>query len=185
MQWDQSMDAQGTLLFPDRRLDGAFPVTDARGTPIARVTASWSGGRFTVNTLEDEPLCAGATSRGWLSGKWQATDAAGAPLLTMTAKPLRNTAVVHLARGGELIVHGSPWRRDFTVVDRDGRTVLAAAPRTAALSPHQYDYAVQQTTPATLEVPEAIAIVQTWRMVKKSDAAVLAATSSTVAATGV
>jgi hypothetical protein len=39
-----------TLLFPDRRIDGAFPVTDAHGNPIARVTAAWTGGRASMTT---------------------------------------------------------------------------------------------------------------------------------------
>ena len=172
------------LFFPDRRTDGAFPVTDAHGNPIARVSAAWSGGRFTVTGIDGSPLCAGGTSRWWRSGKWQVSDADGAPLLTVTAKPLRNTAVVQLARDGELTLRGSPWRRDFTVLGQDGRTVLSAAPRTSALSPRQHDYAVHQPTPGALRLAEVVAIVQVWRMVKKADVAVLAATSSTAAAAG-
>ena len=173
-----------TLFFPERRIDGAFPVTDAHGNPVAKVTAAWSGGRFSVSAIDGDPLCEGVTSRWWLSGKWQVTDADGVPLLTVTAKPLRNAAAVQLARGGELIVRGSPWRRDFVVVDQDGRTVLSASPRTSAVSPRQHDYAVQQSAPGALRLAEVIAIVQVWRVVKKSDVAVLAATSSTAAAAG-
>jgi hypothetical protein len=178
------MTEQDTLVFPERRIRGAFPVVDAHGNPVARITAMWSGGRFSVTAADGAPLCNGATSRRWPSGKWQVTDAQRRPLLTVTAKPLRNTAAVHLARGGELIVRGSPWRRGFAVVDQDGRTVLSAAPRTPPLSPHQHHYAVHQSSPGTLRLAEVIAIVQVWRMVKKSDAAVLAATTSTAAATG-
>ena len=29
-----------TLMFPDRRIDGAFPVTYIHGNPVARVTAA-------------------------------------------------------------------------------------------------------------------------------------------------
>jgi len=178
------MTEQDTLLFPERRIHGAFPVTDAHGNPVARVTATWGGGRFSVTAGDGGPLCDGATSRWWLSGKWQVTDARGQPLLTVTAKPLRNTAAVHLTRGGDLIVRGSPWRPDFAVVDQNGRTVLSAAPRTSPVSPRQHDYAVHQSIPGTLHPAEVIAIVQVWRMVKKSDAAVLTATTSTAAAAG-
>ena len=176
------MTEHGTLLFPDRRIHGAFPVTDTHGNPVARVTATWSGGRFSVTTLDGGPMCDGATSRWWPTGKWQVTDAQGRPLLTVSAKPLRNTAAVHLARGRDLIMRGSPWRRDFAVLDEDGRTVLSAAPRTPPISPRQHDYAVHQSIPGTLNLAEMIAIVQVWRMVKKSDAAVLAATSTAAAA---
>ena len=181
---EDPMTEQDTLFFPERRIDGAFPVTDAHGNPVARVTATWSGGRFSVTSIDRGQLCEGATSRWWLSGKWQVNDADGAPLLTVAAKPLRNSAVVHLARDGDLIVRGSPWRRDFTVADPQGRTVLSAAPRTSSVSPRQHDYAVHQSTPGALRLAEVIAIVQVWRMVKKSDAAVLAATSTTVLAPG-
>ena len=78
----------------------------------------------------------------------------------MSAKPLRNTAAVHMARGSDLIMRGSPWRRDFAVLDEDGRTVLSAAPRTSPMSPRQHDYAVQQSIPGTLNLTEMIAIVQ-------------------------
>ena len=121
-----------TLLFPGRRIDGAFPVTDAAGDPVARVTAEWSGGRFSVTAVNGTALCDGATSRWWLTGRWQVSNADGAPLLTVIAKPLRNTAVVSLARGEEFAVRGSPWRQDFTVTDRDGRTVLSGTTRTSA-----------------------------------------------------
>ena len=176
------MTERDTLLFPERRVQGAFPVTDAHGNPIARVTATWDGGRFCVTTIDGGPMCDGATSRWWLSGRWDVTDAQGRPLLTVTARPLRNTAAVHLARGSDLIMRGSPWRRDFAVLDQDGRTVLSAEPRTSPMSPRQYDYAVHQAIPGALDLAEMIAIVQVWRMVKKSDAAVLAATTTAVAA---
>ena len=60
--------------------------------------------------------------------------------------------------------------------------MLSAAPRTSPMSPRQHDYAVHQSIPGTLNLAEMIAIVQVWRMVKKSDAAVLAATTTAVAA---
>jgi hypothetical protein len=63
------------------------------------------------------------------------------------------TALVQLASGAELIVRGSPWRRDFTVIDQDARTVLSAAPQTSAVSPRQHDYAVHQSTPGALRRP--------------------------------
>lgn len=173
-----------TLLFPDRRIDGAFLVTDPEGNPVAKVTAAWSGGRFTVTSVDGGTLSEGVTSRWWLTGKWDVTDGDGAPLLTMTAKSLRNAAAVDLACGGRLVVSGSAWRRGFVVVDQDGHTVLSGAPRNAVLSPRQHNYAVQRPTPGALSLAEVIAIVQVWRMVKKSEVAVIAATTSTVTAAG-
>lgn len=177
------MTEYATLLFPGRRVDGALPVTDPAGNALARITVAKGGGRFTAATADGSTVCQGRTSRWSLSGTWRVTGAAGGALLSVTAKPLRSTAAVSLADGRRLVVHGSPWRRGFTVTDQDGRTVLTGTPRTGALSPRQYDYAVRQPTPGSLQLAEVIAIVQVWRMVQKSEAAVLAASTVTSTAT--
>ena len=49
------MTERDTLLFPERRVHGAFPVTDAHGNPVARVTATWDGGRFSVTDHRRRP----------------------------------------------------------------------------------------------------------------------------------
>jgi hypothetical protein len=79
-------------------------------------------------------------------------------------------------------VRGSAWRRDFIVTDVDGAPVLTAVPRTSAVSFRQHDYAVVQTRPV-FQLPEIVALVQIWRMVRKNDAAT-ASGAAGVAATG-
>ena len=63
--------------------------------------------------------------------------------------------------------------------------MLSAAPRTSAPSRHgNTTTRCTSPPPGGLRLAEVIAIVQVWRMVKKFDVAVLAATSSTAATTG-
>ena len=69
-----------------------------------------------------------------------------------------------------VVFRGSPWKRDFTVTDPAGPTVLNAVPQTGALSIHPHDYAVQQTGPV-FDLAEMVAVVQIWRMVKKQEGA--------------
>jgi hypothetical protein len=157
-----------SFVFPDCRERGTFPVRNSRGRAVARITASWTGTRFTVSTPDGQPLCAATT--GWLglSGNWQATRDDDGPLLQVRATLLRSAATVTLARGGTLLVRGSAWRRDFIVTDGTDRVVLTAAPRTSALSIHPQDYAVTLLQPV-LDLTELIALVQIWRMVGRTE----------------
>ena len=61
--------------------------------------------------------------------------------------------------------------------------VLTALPQTSAMSFRPHDYVVKQTG-TLLRLPEIVAIVQVWRMVKKNDsaAAIGAATAAGAAA---
>ena len=86
-------------------------------------------------------------------------------------------------RGGDFVVRGSAWRRDFTVTDATGTSVLTAAAQTSALSFRPHDYAVQQTG-TVLRLPEIVAIVQIWRMIKKSDSAAAAGAATAAGAAG-
>ena len=61
--------------------------------------------------------------------------------------------------------------------------MLAATPRTSALSLRPYDFAVRQSQ-GGFSLPEIVALVQIWRMVRKSeDAAAAGAVTAGVAAT--
>jgi uncharacterized protein YxjI len=158
------------LAFPDRRHEGRFPVTDQDGRVVARISARWSGTSFTVTDAGGRPLCAGTAGRWGLARSWRATGPDGRPLLSVTTSLMFTKAEVHIERGADFVVRGSAWRRDFAVTDVDGQTVLTAVPRTSSWSFRQHDYAVQQTRPV-LDLAEVVALVQTWRMVRKNDAA--------------
>jgi hypothetical protein len=170
-----------TLRFPDHKPKGRFPVLDDRGGVVALISAAWTGTSFTATDRDERPLCAGSTSWWGMSGKWQATGADSGPLMLVRTGILRARASVRLERGDVFEVHGSAWRRDFTVTDADGQTVLTALPQTSAFSFRPYDYAVEQQTPA-FQLAEIVALVQIWRMVRKAEAS--AAAAGTIAATG-
>ncbi len=84
---------------------------------------------------------------------------------------LKDIATVRLERGGTLVLRGNPWARDFTIRDGNDAVVLAAEPRTSPLSLHQYDYAVREVLSGVLLIPEMIAVVQIWRMIRPKTSA--------------
>jgi hypothetical protein len=174
-------DAGTTLLFPDRRSRGRrYPVTDARGTAVAQITAGWSMTRFTVADPAGRPLASAATGWSGFSRTWRAALADGSPLLTLTARMFRAGATAELADGTVLTVRGSAWRRDFTVTAADGTPVLVASPRTSAVSLRPYDYAVSQPRPV-LSLPTVVVLVQVWRTVRKAEGAAAGAGAATAA----
>jgi hypothetical protein len=170
--------APTALVFPDRRHRGRFPVRDDRGRLVAYIATSWTGTSFTATDADEHPVC--AASQGWLglSGRWRATGPDGEPLLEVSSGVLRPRAEVTLQRGGVFLLRGSAWRRDFIVTDPAGETVLGAVPRTPALSFRQHDYAVAQARPV-FGLPEIVALVQIWRMVRKNEASAAAGSAAT------
>ena len=170
-----------TLLFPDRRTRGRYPVTDVRGSVVAQITAGWSMTRFTVADPSDRPLASAATGWAGLSRTWHATLADGGPLLTLTARVFRAGATAQLADGTVLTVRGSAWRRDFTVTAADGTPLLLASPRTPAVSLRAHSYAVTQPRPV-LSLPTVVVLVQVWRTVRKAEGAAAGASAATAAA---
>lgn len=165
------------LVFPDRKTQGWFPVTDARGRPVARITAAWTGGRFTVTDPDDHQLCRGWATTAGLSGYWKVVGANDAlMLLTVKVSLLRNRATVHLERGPQLVMRGNPWLTGFTVTDAAGREVLTGEHR-------QHDYVVHAVDGPLLPA-EALAVVQIWRIVRKTAIAASTAATSTVVASG-
>jgi hypothetical protein len=173
--------APSSLTFPDRRQGGRFPVTDATGTTVARISTRWTGTSFVASDANDRVLCEASTAWWGLSPTWRATGPDARAMLSLTTRLMRTSASVHLERGGDFVVRGSAWRRDFIVTDVDGAPVLTAVPRTSAVSFRQHDYAVVQTRPV-FQLPEIVALVQIWRMVRKNDAATASGAAGAAAA---
>ena len=172
------------LAVPDRKESGRFPVRHRDGRPAAHVSVKWTGTAFTATDADDEPLCAAAVGWGGLSSTWKATGPDGRPLLSVKKSWAGTRADVTLARGGTFVLRGSAWRRDFTVTDAQGATVLSAVPQTSALSFHPFHYAVEQARPV-FDLAEVVALVQIWRLVKKQESAVAAAgAAGAIGATG-
>ena len=161
------------LVFPDRKVQGRYPVLDGDDQVVATIATTWTGSSFTAVDADGRPLCTGRAAMWGLSGRWTTTGPDGGPLLTVVKSVWRAQAVVTLASGGTLTVAGSVWKREFAVSDAAGRAVLAATPRTSALSLHPHDFAVRRH-PDGLTVPEVVALVQSWRMARKSDDATAA-----------
>ncbi|MGY1761434.1 hypothetical protein ACI79G_04280 [Geodermatophilus sp. SYSU D00779] len=148
-------------------------MTDSNGV-VARITADWTGNRFTVTDAQGAPLCAARTSCWRLPTRWRATGPDGSLLLTARMRGItRTSAEVHLQRGGRFLVQGSAWRRDFRVTDEHGEVILTAAPRASAWSLRPHDYAVQQA-PGTFQLEEVIALVHIWRTTMKEESATAA-----------
>ena len=176
------MNHPNVLVFPDRRERGRYTVRDGQGRTVARIATTWTGTTFTASDADGQPLCAAAARWLGLSGTWHATGPDGQRLLRVHASSLRRKATVTLPRGETLIVQGSVRRRDFTATDSAGRTLLTAVPRTSAMSFHPHDYAISQPRPA-LGLPELVALVQIWRMIRKAESDATAASTAAMTAT--
>jgi uncharacterized protein YxjI len=166
-----------TLVFADRRRAGAYPVTDQSGADVALIRRGLGRERFVAEDPTGARLCAGSAGRWGTSNLWRATGSAGEPLLELRKDLLRTRAGLRLERGGDLVVHGSVWRRDFEVREGD-LVVLSAVPRTSALSMRPYEYGVQQHSDR-LTLAEIVAVVHIWRMLRKRDDASAAGAAST------
>ena len=166
-----------TLVFADRRQDGAYPVTDPSGAVVARIRVSRGGSHFVAEDAGGSTLCAASTNRWGMSNLWRATGSAGESLLEVRKSMWRATAALTLARGGEMVVEGSVWRRDFQVRDAD-RVVLSALPQRSVISLRPHEYAVTQSSGA-LSLAETVAVVHIWRQLRKRDDATSAVAAST------
>src|SRR4051794_14626691 len=166
-----------TLVFADRRRAGAYAVADQSGADVAMIRRGIGRERFVAEDPTGARLCAGSAGRWGTSNLWRATDSTGSPLLELSKDLWRARASLRLERGGELVVHGSVWRRDFEVRDSD-LVVLSAVPRTSALSMRPYEYGVQQHS-GRLTLAEVVAVVHIWRTLRKRDDASAAGAAST------
>jgi hypothetical protein len=144
---------------------------------VALISTSWTGASFSVDGKDGHLLCQASAGFFGLSPTWSATDSEGRPLLRLSRRLLASKADVRLERGGEYLVRGSAWKRDFVVTDDRGRAVLRAVPRTPAVSFHPHDYTVEPTG-EVFRLDELIALVQIWRMVLKGDSSATAANSA-------
>jgi uncharacterized protein YxjI len=172
-----------TLVFPDRRHRGTFPVRDGGGRLVARIATRWTGTAFTAADADGHPLCAASTGWFGLRGRWRATGPDGRPLLQVDRSLLRPRATLTLAAGARFAIHGSVWRRDFSITDAAGLPVLTAVPTTPALSLRPHDYAVAVVRPV-LGLAEVVALVQIWRMAAKGDDSAGGATATMAASAG-
>ena len=165
------------FVFPDHKNQGWFPITDAAGRPVARITAAWTGGRFYVTAPDDRALCRGWATTAGLRGYWKVVGANDVvPLMTVQVGLLRNRSTIRLERGPELTMRGNPWLTGFTVTGADGQRVLTGEHR-------HHDYVVHAVD-GSLLLPEVLAVVQIWRMVRKTAIAASAAATSSAIATG-
>jgi hypothetical protein len=176
------MEIQGSLRFTDRRDCGAFPVYDAKGMEVARIKTGRAGTRFTATDGNGALLCSGVA--GWLglSGVWRISGPDGQPLLTVRKNPLRARAVASRERGQDVVIAGSVWKRDFQVTDAAGTLILTAVPSSASLTFQPHEYVIQQPQPV-LGLAEIVAIVATWRLIRKSENAAVAGVAATGAIT--
>ncbi len=176
------MEIQGWLRFTDRRDRGAFPVHDAAGLEVARITTGRAGTRFNATDSNGALLCAGEATWLGLSGVWRISGPSGQPLLAVRMSPLRTRAVASLERGDDVVISGSVWRRDFQVTDASGDVILTAVPASAPLSLQPHEYVIEQPK-STLSLAEVVAVVATWRLMRKADSAVVAGVAATAVIT--
>jgi hypothetical protein len=176
------MENQGWLKFTDRRDRGAFPVYDAAGAEVARITTGRAGTRFKAMDSDGALLCEGAA--GWLglSGVWRTTGPARKPLLIVRKSPLRPRAVATLAHGADVVIRGSVWKRDFQVMGTTGAVLLTASPSAPSLSLQPHEYVIHQPK-EVLTLAEVVALVASWRLIRKSENAAVAGAGVTAAIT--
>ena len=167
------MEIQGWLRFTDRRDRGAFPVYDAAGLEVARIKTSRAGTRFNATDSNGALLCAGTAAWLGLSGVWRTSGPSGQPLLAVRKSPLRARAVAALERGSDVVMRGSVWKRDFQVTDASGAVILTALPSAASLSLQPHEFVIEQPE-HILSLAEVVALVATWRLMRKSDNAATA-----------
>lgn len=172
------METQGWLRFTDRRVRGAFPVYDAAGTEVARITTGRLGARFEATDSNGVLLCAGAARLLGLSGVWRTSGPSSQPLLVARKSLLRARAAAELERGGDLVIRGSVWKRDFQVTDAAGAVILTAVPTSPLLSLRPDEFVIEQATPM-LSLAEVVALVAIWRLIRKADNAAAAGVAVT------
>lgn len=89
----------------------------------------------------------------------------GRPLLELRKHTFRSGALIHLARGGELTLEGSLWRKDFVVRDAEG--VVLDARLGAGSRRLRRDLVVEHV--GRLTGAEAVVIVQVWLELRRRD----------------
>ena len=106
-----------------------------------------------------------STGRWGMSNLWRAEDSAGQPLLELRKHTFRSGARVELARGGELAVEGSLWRKDFSVREGDEVVLDARAGKGSRLL--RKELVVEHLERLTLT--EAVVVVEVWLELRRRD----------------
>lgn len=115
---------ENTLLFPDKKEDGRYPVTDPQEPPVAYIDTNRSGSSFTATTADGADLCV-SKRRGVLSRHWDIVDGTSAPLASQRSRWSLGTAV-EMPDGRELSIKGNWTNRGWTMTDEQGNVLLAA-----------------------------------------------------------
>lgn len=152
------LEAPQILGFADRRDgDGGFPVTDRAGAVVARIETAFLRSQFVAYDAAGNLLC-----RGRLRplGPWEATDASGAPLASISrgAFDQHRLVLAHARLRGSL--RGRAFSREWRVEDDAGTVVLAAVPHKAGWIFAPDAWLVQSSLP----LAETVAVVELHRM---------------------
>ncbi len=170
------MTAPDVLAFSDRKVRGAFPVTEPSGAVVATIRVGfWSGTSFEAVGADGEPLCSGRRL-GLLSNTWGVVDPRGSELASMRPSVWGTRKTVTLPAGRVLSVEGRVFSRDWALRDEQGDAVLTSTPTTAAWS-FRPDAWVVRCHDASLDLAQVVAIVQLNRMVVKARRSASAAAS--------
>jgi hypothetical protein len=140
-------------------------VRDESGTVVASVTRRRGGTSLEVRGSSGAVMGSASTGRWGMSNLWRAEDSAGQPLLELRKHTFRSGARVQLARGGELTVEGSFWRKDFAV--REGEVVVLDARPAKGSRLLRKELVVAQAGRLTLT--EAVLIVEVWLELRRRD----------------
>lgn len=171
------MPAPDVLDFSDRKVDGAYAVTEPSGATVAWIDVPfWSGSSFSAVTAAGEPLCEGRRS-GFFSVTWQATDPGGRPLGSVRSAFFGSSKVVTLADGRTLTLRGQLFGREWSLQDAEGRDVLSSAPTSSAWS-FRPDAWLVRCHDLSLSLAEVVAVVQLNRMIVKAARSSSASASS-------
>jgi uncharacterized protein YxjI len=146
------------------RFSGA-EVRDAAGVLVATVARRRGGTSLEVRDSAGALLGTASTGRWGMSNLWRAEDSAGQPLLELRKHTFRSGARIQLARGGDLTVEGSFWRKDFAV--RAGEAVVLEARPSRGSRQLRKELVVESTGHLTLT--EAVIVVQVWAELRRRD----------------
>jgi len=163
---DLPMTVSEALVFADKKQDGAFPVTAADGSVVARIAVRWTGSSFEATTAEGTPLCSGKHHSAF-SRHWEAYSPGGTQLALVRSSLWGRGKTVTLADGRELRVGGSAFSRGWTVTDAAGRTVLDADAQGSSFSFHPDGFAVR-CYDDSLGLAQIVAIVELNRLIVKA-----------------
>lgn len=161
------MSVPDVLAFADRKVDGAYPVTEPSGRTVATIHVSfWSGTSFEAFGADGEPLCSGNRAGIW-SSTFDAVDPRGSALVSVRNSFWGHTRTVTLPDGRQLTLEGRLFTRDWALRDAGGGAVLSSTPSSSSWS-FSPDAWVVQSHDASLGLAEVVAIVALNRIIVKA-----------------